>query len=78
MDCTEIITKLIGPITPVGATHIDEGRFENLKKLCELTQSLVILIDEVAVDHKTTAEYSRSRAGKFAADFLRDDLGISA
>ena len=76
MDYTEIITKLVGPIMPAGATHVDEGRFENLKKLCELTQNLVVLIDEVAVDHKDAAEYSRSRAGKFAADFLRIDLGI--
>ena len=32
MDYYEVVKKLIGEVDPVGETHIDNERFENLKK----------------------------------------------
>ena len=74
MDAYEVVTRLIGPIEPIGETNADERRFENLKVMTELVDSL--LIDIHSVSHNTTrAEYSMQRAGKFARDFLVE-IGI--
>lgn len=37
----EIVENLIGKINPVGETNEDEIRFENLKLMCDLTNSLI-------------------------------------
>jgi hypothetical protein len=42
IDIYKVVKKLIGAIEPVGATHIDEGRFENLKVMTELVISYFI------------------------------------
>ena len=69
MELHEIITKLTGPISPVGETHIDNVRYENLKTAIELVEWLLTDINHVAIN-KDRAEYSMSRAGKCAAKFL--------
>ena len=43
----EIVIKLIGEIEPVGASHIDPERFENLKTMTDLVDKLVCDIDNV-------------------------------
>ena len=40
MDVYEIVGKLVGPIDPIGETQTDERRFENLKVMTELKESL--------------------------------------
>ena len=42
MDVYEVVEKLIGPVSPVGETHTDNARFENLKELIELTDRLLV------------------------------------
>ena len=74
MDIHEIVKKLVGEIRPVGETNEDNRRFENLKAMCELTEKLLADIDRVAWG-KNRAEYSISRAGKYASDFF-DAQGI--
>lgn len=69
MTNTQIVMKLIGPITPVGETHTDNERFENLKDLCELVSELNLKIKEVA-EERTRQEYSIKRAGEYANNFL--------
>ena len=72
MDIYEVVEKLVGPINPVGETHTDNVRYENLKELIELTDRLVGKISSCAY-LKDRAEFSISRAGRSCQGFL-DDL----
>jgi hypothetical protein len=72
----EIIMQMIGPINPVGETHADNDRFENLKQLTELVDHLMTEIHCVALDNHDRVEFSMSRAGKHAADFC-EAFGVS-
>lgn len=72
----EIIKKLNGRIDPVGETHIDNERFENLKKLCDIIESLICDIDSVAYENRDRYEFSMKRSAEFASSFLKDRLGI--
>lgn len=76
MTNTEIVKKLIGEVRPVGETNTDNQRFENLKNLCDLTNQLVSMIDDVSHLNKDRQEYSMKRAGEYAHGFLTNTLGI--
>lgn len=71
MNYFEILMKLIGTVTPYGSTHIDEERFENLKQLCEMADSILLLIHEVA-QYKERHEFSMKEIGEYAYKFLND------
>jgi len=75
MELKDILRKLIGAIDPVGETHTDDKRFENLKVQIELMKELHMQIDAVATENKDRPEFSMSRAGKLADEYL-DWLGI--
>ena len=75
MDYHGIITKLIGPIEPVGETNEDEKRFSNLTNMTILVDRLVGDLDSV-IPYRHYPEYSMKRAGEFADKFLTK-LGIS-
>ena len=75
MDMHDVVTKLTGPIKPVGETNADNERFENLKELTDLVNKLVTDIDGVGYNNKDRVEFSRKRAGEYANDFLTK-LGI--
>ena len=75
MTTHEIVTKLIGPIAPVGETNTDNARFENLKNMTELVDELLTDIDAVAYLNKDRQEFSMKRAGDFASAFF-DKIGI--
>lgn len=70
----EVVKKLVGPIGPVGATHVDGERFDNLQVMTELADKIITAIDDVACV-KNAPEHSVNKAGTFASDFL-DRLGI--
>lgn len=76
MELHDIVMKLIGPVIPIGETNTDEVRFENLKQLCKLVDTLVFEIDRVTA-YMNQAEFSMKRAGEYADKFLTD-LGIEA
>jgi len=63
----DVVKKLTGPIEPVGETHTDGHRYENLRGTIELIELLLVDITEVA--------HSMSRAGLRAARFLRKTEG---
>ena len=44
----KIVKKLIGEIHPIGETHIDEKRFNNLEELMKLIDTLLYDIKEIA------------------------------
>lgn len=70
MELYDVVTRLIGPVHPVGETHEDERRFENLKNLTELVDRLMTDINEIAADNAKRPEYSMRRAGEFCAKFI--------
>jgi hypothetical protein len=76
MDLKDVVFKLVGPIYPVGESRADDDRFENLKSLCALVDSLVCNINKVACENKNRGEHSMNRAGKYAAKFLSDTLSF--
>lgn len=75
MDYTKIITKLIGPIGPIGETNADNDRFENLKEMCQLASNLFEQIKYVALK-KDSSEYSVKRAADFADKFITETVEI--
>lgn len=72
----EIVENLIGEITPIGETNEDEVRFENLKLMCDLANSLISKIDNVSYENKDRQEYSIKRAAEYAERFLTEQIGI--
>jgi len=70
----EVVDKLVGQIEPVGESYADERRYENLKKVCELTDLLLSDIDKV-IGYKERIEYSMKRSGEYADKFF-DRIGI--
>ena len=77
MALDEVVMKLVGKITPIGKSEVDEERLENLKMLCDLVDKLVTKIDEVGYDNKDRYEASMRRAGEFAYNFITKTLGIN-
>jgi hypothetical protein len=72
----EIVENLVGKIVPVGETNEDEIRFENLKVMCDLANSLISKIDDVACKDKDSHEFSVKRAAEYATRFLTEQIGI--
>lgn len=70
----EIIEAMIGEVMPIGETCEDDKRFENLKKMCDITQSLIETIKHVS--EKSSYEYSIKRASNYAEKFLKERVGI--
>ncbi len=70
MDIFEVVKKLIGPVDPVGASHIDEFRYDNLKNLTELTEKLLIVICEIDHQYKNNHQASMKKASVHCAEFL--------
>jgi hypothetical protein len=71
MKLYDVVTKLVGPIQPVGETQTDEKRLENLKEMADLVDKLIRDIAEVS-SRKDSPEYSVSKAGKYADKFLTE------
>lgn len=71
----DAVMRLVGEVRPVGETHTDDHRFQNLQELTALVDRLVAEIDSIAYDNKDVHEHSIKRAADHCAKFL-DDLGI--
>lgn len=74
MELIDVVTKLIGPIVPLGCEARDPERLENLKTMCDLVEKLTDKISEVA--DQVSYEESVKRAQKYANDFLTYKLGV--
>ena len=80
MDIHEIVKKLVGNIDPVGETHTDNARFENLKVMTELVDNLLSDIHNVISNNKNAYESSRKKAYSYAHEFyvtLKDEVDYS-
>lgn len=71
MTHEDIVMKLIGPVSPIGETNEDNLRFENLKKLINLTYTLLETIHDVS-KNKDAHAFSVKRSGLKASQFFRD------
>ena len=71
----DVVTKLIGPIKPVGESREDHIRLKNLEALTLLVSQLLIDIDEVEHENIKSSEHSRKQSAKVAGAFL-DKIGI--
>lgn len=72
----EVVRKLVGNINPSGRSEFDNERFENLKVLCKVVNSLVGDIDDISFKNKDSYEYSVKIMSEYAGDFLTNELGI--
>ena len=70
----DIVYRVVGKINPVGESHTDERRLENLRAMTELVDKLITDIDRVGM-LKNDQRYSMKTAGEFADKFLTS-LGI--
>ena len=73
VEIIDIVNKLIGEIEPVGETHTDEKRLENLKAMTALVDELLEKIAEIA-QKENRVEYSIKVCGRHAANFLRQAI----
>lgn len=67
----EVVKKLIGPIQPVGESHTDNIRYENLQELTGLIDDLLGDISRVR-HNKSRVEYSMKRAGEYCNQYLEE------
>tara|TARA_R100001244_G_scaffold101776_1_gene75876 strand:+ start:42 stop:305 length:264 start_codon:yes stop_codon:yes gene_type:complete len=68
------IRQLVGKVLPQGESNYDAMIYENLQILCEVTEKLIIDIDEVACENKDRQEHSMKRAGELACKFCEKHL----
>jgi hypothetical protein len=66
----EMVDRVVGPIDPVGAEHLDCDRYENLVQMCRLVDRIMYDIGIVAQYNENCIESSRQKAGKKARRFL--------
>ena len=64
--------QLIGPINPVGETHTDNKRFENLESFYCILSDLLDDFSRVALDNQNCHEASRKKAADYVAECLND------
>ena len=69
MDNYDVVMKLIGEVDPIGSTHVDNERFDNLQELIMLTDRLLTKIDDIAYKNKDAVEFSRKKASQYCSDF---------
>ncbi len=74
IDIYVVVTKLVGPIRPVGETDEDDRRYTNLTVMCGLVNDLLSDINKV-VAFRDRAEFSMKRAGKCAGEFF-ESIGL--
>lgn len=65
----EVVTNLIGSIDPVGESHTDSKRYENLEKMIELADLLIADIHGVTGNH-SRHEFSMNKSGSRARGFI--------
>jgi hypothetical protein len=70
----EIVNKMIGPIEPVGSTHVDEKRLENLEATLLLLQQLEVTVWNMIYNNVRACEASRKAAVSLALKNLRNNV----
>ena len=71
IDVYEIVKKLIGPIRPIGETHTDDIRIENLHQMMSLAETLIADISSLR-GYRANYQYSMKRSADQADKFLKN------
>ena len=66
-----LIKKVIGEINPVGESNADAKRFENLKEMCNLVESLLYDIDDIIAMNQTDKRHSVVCSVEYARNFMK-------
>lgn len=74
IDIYDLVRELVGPIEPVGESHTDEKRLENLERLMCAIGDLLSDIHVIA-HRRCHHQHSIKIAGKRAYEFL-GEIGI--
>jgi hypothetical protein len=72
MELNDVVKKLIGEIEPVGETNEDNKRFENLKVMLGLLDSILTDTDYIYNNNKERIEYSMKRSADYIKKFYID------
>jgi hypothetical protein len=72
---TELVFTLTGPVRPVGATHVDDKRLENLRVLCELYEALTQELYMVAKqkDRQEMSIQTVANRAQQTLDFVKEE-----
>ena len=73
MEMIDVVRKLLGPIEPVGESHEDERRMQNLEATIGVVDKLMCDINDAAQD-ADRVEHSMRVIGQRAKQFLNDLL----
>lgn len=71
MELIDVVMKLVGPVDPVGETHTDDKRLDNLIVLRDLTRELLYRIESVAEasgGHMASVKVAKDCAASFLTD----------
>jgi len=71
MNIDEIVTKLVGAVSPVGDSGVDETRFHNLMSLTALVDCLLLDIRN-ASSYAGRPEASMNKIGLYARRYLSE------
>jgi hypothetical protein len=69
MELHDLVMRIIGPVMPVGETHVDDSRLENLKSLIWLIGKLDDKVCEIILENRYRKEASVLRACQTAWDY---------
>ena len=67
----DIVMSIIGEIEPVGESHVDDQRFNNLLML---QQTIDVLLDDImyCLPYLNRVEYSMKRSAKQALEWMKE------
>lgn len=69
MDIYDVVTKLVGPILPVGETNEDQRRLDNIKVLTNVVDRLLLHLNDAAL-HADRPQASMKAIGKYAKEYM--------
>lgn len=67
----EVVDRIAGRAGPVGEEHIDEERYRNLQRKCQLITHLLNEVEEIRFMNAERPEHSRKKAADFCEKFLK-------
>ena len=73
-NIADVVLKLIGDVQPVGSTHIDNKKYENLEVMGEVFYRLFRELSEVEYDSRNRVQASMKGASKKAQKIIIDTL----
>jgi len=71
MEIYDVVKKLTGEIEPVGSSHIDKERFENLKVMVSLLNEILTDLECIRYDNQNMQEDSIKQCVKCIEDFYK-------